>query len=122
MTRRVLIERVAEVDMSEIAADMREHRPASAVRFVAAAREAFVQLATHPDMGRRYQTTHLRLQNLRIWRVKGFKKYLIFYRAGFIYIERVLYGGRDTEQLLEGRGGYGYVSDLPNSRLLCERG
>lgn len=104
MTRRVLIERVAEVDMSEIAADMREHQPASAVRFVAAAREAFVQLATHPDMGRWYQTTHPRLQNLRIWRVKRFEKYLIFYRAGRAssYIERVLYGGRDIEQLLMG--------------------
>ncbi len=90
--------------MAEIAAEIRKQRPASALQFVAAAREAFQLLAMHPDMGRRYQTAHPRLQNLRVWRVKGFEKYLIFYRAGraSIYIERVLSGGRDVEPLLIG--------------------
>jgi toxin ParE1/3/4 len=105
VTRRIQIERAAEADMAEITAEMREHRPASAVRFVAAAREAFAVLARHPEMGRRYQTTHPQLQQLRVWRVKGFEKYLIFYRAGraSIFIERVLYGGREIERLLRGQ-------------------
>ena len=104
MTRRIQIERAAELDIAEITAEMRERQPASALRFVKATREAFQSLATHPQMGRQYETTHPLLQDLRIWRVKGFEKYLIFYRAGraSIYIERVLYGGRDIERLLAG--------------------
>lgn len=104
MTRRIQVERAAEVDLAEITAEIREHRPASAPRFVKAAREAFQSLAAHPEMGRQYETTHPLLQNLRIWRVKGFESYLIFYRAGHasLYIERVLYGGREIERLLVG--------------------
>ena len=104
MTRRIQIERAAELDIAEITTEMCEHRPASALRFVKATREAFQSLATHLQMGRQYETTHPLLQDLRIWRVKGFEKYLIFYRAGraSIYIERVLYGRRDIERLLAG--------------------
>jgi toxin ParE1/3/4 len=102
VARRILLERAAELDIAEITAEIREQQPASALRFVKAVRESFRSLAAHPQMGRQYETTHLLLQNLRIWRVKGFEKYLIFYRAGqaSIYIEHVLYGGRDIERML----------------------
>lgn len=104
MTRRIQIERAAELDIAEITIALRERQPASATKFVKAARTAFRLLATQPEMGRRYQTTHPLLQNLRVWQVKGFEKYLIFYRAArtSIYIERVLYGGRDIEHVLIG--------------------
>jgi toxin ParE1/3/4 len=104
VTRRIQIERAAELDIAEITIALRERQPASATKFVKAARTAFRLLATQPEMGRRYQTTHPLLQNLRIWQVKGFEKYLIFYRAArtSIYIERVLYGGRDIEDVLIG--------------------
>ena len=105
MTRRILIERAAELDIAEITIALRERQPASATKFVKAARTAFRLLATQPEMGRRYQTTHPLLQNLRVWQVKGFERYLIFYRAArtSIYIERVLYGGRDIEDVLIGK-------------------
>jgi toxin ParE1/3/4 len=104
VTRRILIERAAELDLAEITITLRERQPASATRFVKAAQTAFRRLAIQPEMGRRYQTTHPLLQNLRIWQVKGFEKYLIFYRVArtSIYIERVLYGGRDIEHELIG--------------------
>jgi len=105
VTRRIQIERAAELDLAEITFALREHQPASATKFVKAARTAFRLLATQPEMGRRYRTTHPLLQNLRVWQVKGFEKCLIFYRAGrtSIYIERVLYGGRNIEQGLLGK-------------------
>jgi toxin ParE1/3/4 len=104
VTRRILIERAAELDIAEITIALRERQPASATKFVKAARTAFRLLATQPEMGRRYQTTHPLLQNLRVWQVKGFERYLIFYRSGHaaIYIERVLYGGREIERVLLG--------------------
>lgn len=52
MTRRILIERATELDIAEITTEIREHRPASALRFVKAAREAFQLLAARPEMGR----------------------------------------------------------------------
>jgi len=69
VTRRIQIERAAELDIAEITAEIRDHRPASALRFVKATRGAFQSLAAHPQLGRRYETTHPLLQNLRIWRV-----------------------------------------------------
>ena len=104
MKRRLFIERAAEADLLETAAYIREKRPASAPQFVTAAREAFDLLAEPPGIGRPYQTEHLRLQGLRVWQVKGFEKYLIFYRAGkqTVYVERVLYGGRNLDWILGG--------------------
>ena len=58
MTRRIQIERAAELDIAEITIALRERQPASATKFVKAARTAFRLLATQPEMGRRYQTTH----------------------------------------------------------------
>jgi toxin ParE1/3/4 len=104
VTRHIQIERAAEMDIAEITLMLRDRQPASALKFVKAARSTFHLLATQPEMGRRYQTTHPLLQNLRVWRMKGFAKYLIFYRAAraSIYIERILYGGQDIEQELIG--------------------
>ena len=102
------------MDIAEITAEIRERQPASALRFVKATREAFQSLATHPQMGRQYETTHPLLQDLRIWRVKGFEKYLIFYRAGraSIYIERSL-------AMPPRRFGHDYPSVLQEDRETC---
>ena len=88
MTRRIQIERAAELDIAEITIALRERQPASATKFVKATRTAFRLLATQPELGRRYQTTHPLLQNLRVWQVKEFEKSLIFYRAARTSIYR----------------------------------
>jgi len=64
VTQYILIERAAELDLAEITIALRARQPASAIKFVKAARTAFRLLATQPDMGRQYQTTHPLLQNL----------------------------------------------------------
>jgi toxin ParE1/3/4 len=104
--RRIIVERAAEDDLFESTAYIQSNNPAAAQRFVQAVRDTFERLADYPEMGRRYQTTHPRLQELRIWRVSGFENYLIFYRTSedTLFIERVLYGTRDIDHLLEEEG------------------
>ena len=104
MKRRIIVEQAAEDDLVETAMDILPDQPAAGLRFIPAARASFERLTEHPEIGRRYETTHPRLQGVRIWRVRGFEKHLIFYRTDeqTVFIERVLYGGRDIERLLEG--------------------
>ena len=103
MKRRIVVEQAAEDDLVETAMYILQNQPAAATRFIPAARASFERLAGHPEIGRNYKTTHPRLQGIRLWRVRGFEKYLIFYRADeqTVFIERVLYGGRDLERILE---------------------
>jgi len=107
MKRRIVIERAAEEDLLEITTFIREDRPSAALRFVAATKEAFSQLSDYPHMGSHmgsgYLSDHPKLQNVRLRPIKGFDRYLIFYRADSktVFIERVLYSGRDLNILLE---------------------
>ncbi len=104
MKRRIVVEQAAEEDLVETAMYILQDQPAASTRFIPAARASFERLAEHPEIGRNYETTHPRLPGIRIWRVRGFEKYLIFYRADeqTVFVERVLYGGRNIERLLEG--------------------
>ena len=56
-----------------------------------------------PGMGERRESANPRLAELRVWRVEGFEKHLIFYRPtqGGIEIVRVLHGARDIDSVLE---------------------
>ena len=62
----------------------------------------FEQLEAMPGMGRRYETDNARLQDLRVWPVKGFPNHLIFYRAtpNGIEVVHVLHGARDLDSAL----------------------
>jgi toxin ParE1/3/4 len=105
VTRRIVVERAAEEDLfAAVDYYMRQGTPATARRFVTAARATFARLAETHDIGHRYQTTHPRLQHLHIWRVHGFNRYLIFYHATeqTLFIERVLHGARNIEWILAG--------------------
>jgi toxin ParE1/3/4 len=102
VTRRIVVERAAEQDLIEATLYLRERSPDTARRFVPAARQTFVFLAAQPDIGRLYDASHPRLQDLRVWRIRGFDQYLLFYRATeeTLFIVRVLYGTRDIEGIL----------------------
>jgi len=103
VTRQIGVERAAEQDLYEAALYLRERSPQRARRFVQAARDTFVFLAEQPQIGRRYLSSHPRLQDLHVWHVRGFDRYLIFYRFSedTLFIERILYGTRDIERILE---------------------
>jgi putative addiction module CopG family antidote len=75
----------------------------TALRFYDAAGATFGKIASMPGVGERWQSANPRLTELRIWRVEGFDKHLIFYRstADGIDIIRVLHGARDVDRVLE---------------------
>lgn len=77
--------------------------PEIAIRFLAAAERAFAQLVTMPEMGARRTYRNARLAGLRLWRIRGFREHLIFYRpirAG-IEVVRVLHAKRDLAGIFD---------------------
>ncbi len=103
MTKRIVITPKASLDIDEYFVYIAQENPDTALLFFDSVRETFAQLAIMPGMGSRYPVENLRLQGLRKWAVKGFKKYLIFYFDGDESIEvvRILYAGQDIERILE---------------------
>lgn len=71
--------------------------------FFDSVRETIAQLARMPGMGSRYSIDNIRLQGLRKWAVKGFKRYLIFYfeRDERIEIIHIIYAAQDIGRILE---------------------
>jgi toxin ParE1/3/4 len=75
----------------------------TALRFYDAAGTTFGKLAGMPGLGERWPSANPRLSGLRVWRIEGFEKHLIFYRAtdDGIEIVRILHGARDIDTVLE---------------------
>jgi toxin ParE1/3/4 len=99
----VIILAAARRDLREQRDYIAQDSPAAAERFLAAAEAAFQQLAEMPGMGTRKRVRNARLAGLRQWRVRGFERYRIYYRATEESIEvlRVLHGARDIDRILE---------------------
>jgi toxin ParE1/3/4 len=75
----------------------------TALRFYNAARMTIEKIAQNPGIGQRRDSLNPRLTGLRVWRVEGFEKHLIFYRPGDDGVEiiRVLHGARDIGRVLD---------------------
>ncbi|MEH1920614.1 type II toxin-antitoxin system RelE/ParE family toxin [Nostoc sp.] len=103
MTKRIVITPKASLDIDEYFAYIAQENPDTALLFFDSVRETVAQLARMLGMGSRYPLENLRLQGLRKWAVKGFKKYLIFYfeRDESIEVVRILYAGKYIERILE---------------------
>jgi len=82
-------------DILDIVRRIRPHNPAAAVRFVEAFKASVDLLARMPDIGR--VRPDLGTPETRSWRVKGFRKHLIFYETlpDRMRLLRVLHGARD---------------------------
>lgn len=94
----------ADRDLDDQAAYLaREASLDVALRFYDAAATSFEQIARRPGIGEQRPTANPRLEGLRVWRIQGFEKHLIFYRPApdGIEIVRVLHGARDLDRLLE---------------------
>jgi toxin ParE1/3/4 len=76
---------------------------AAANRFLDACDEAFQQIALTPQIGASRQFHHPALRDVRMWRIKGFEKYLIFYRplADAVEILHVVHSARDLTALFD---------------------
>ena len=76
----------------------------AAIRFYEAAFSTFDLLRTNPNIGPAREFVNPQLKDIRMWLVKGFEKYLIFYRVTdeLIEIVRVLHAARDIDGILSG--------------------
>jgi toxin ParE1/3/4 len=90
-------------DLIELATYIAEENLDASDRFLAAAEETFQQLAKIPGIGKNCQFSHPSLGDIRQYAIKGFKKYIIFYRVTELGIEiiRVIHGARDIEAILD---------------------
>lgn len=97
---------LAEQDLLEHFEYLLAENPDAALRFVDAAEAAFKQLAEMPLIGVSRPFAKPGLEDLRMWPIPDFEKFLIFYRplADGIQVVRVLYGMRDIPVIMEGRG------------------
>ncbi len=77
--------------------------PAAALRFLAAVEATLRILAENPELGPAREFDRSELLGLRFFPVKGFDKYLIFYRPFQRGIEvlRVLHGARDLGAIFD---------------------
>ena len=73
---------------------------ATARRFETAARATFAELAQSPGMGAPRKIANF--PKLRMWRIRGFEKYLIFYEplAGGVEIMRVIHAAQDYNRIV----------------------
>ena len=90
-------------DLIELATYMAEDNMDASDLFLVAAEETFKQLAQMPKMGKRCQFPHPNLIDVRQQAIKGFRRYLIFYRLidSEVEILRVIHGARDIEDILD---------------------
>ena len=103
MNYRLIIKDRATQDLRELAIYILVNGNAQiAVKFLDAAEQTFEQLLKTPSMGKITRLVVSRLGEIRQWRIKDFKDYLIFYRIqdNNVEILRVFHGARDLADIL----------------------
>jgi toxin ParE1/3/4 len=82
---------------------VQQDAPDAAFRFVDAVEESVEQLLRTPNMGAPRELRNPALQGLRVWPVKEFDEFLIFYvvQADTLRVIRVLHGKRDIDRILK---------------------
>jgi toxin ParE1/3/4 len=104
MTKRIIVRPRASQDLDNHFAYMAENNFEAALQFFDSARSTIAQLARMPGIGNPYPVENPRLQGLRKWAVKGFRKYLIFYfeQDDAVEVVRILYATQDISSILDG--------------------
>ena len=103
MTRPILRERLAELDLNGHVDYIAADNETAATRFIDAVEKAFRLLSQMPEIGTQRRFRSPRLEGVRFWPIPGFEKYLIFYRVvdEAVQVLRVLHGARDIPALLD---------------------
>lgn len=103
MTRRILLLEDATLDLNEHYNYLLQSNQEVAISFFDAARQTFANLARMPGLGHLYDSGEKDISNIHQWSVKGFKKYLIFYRYddNIIEILRIIHATRDLAPILK---------------------
>jgi toxin ParE1/3/4 len=104
MQPQVVTSLQAEDDLEEIVLYfIKKQSVRLAERFLNAAHLTFHKLAAMPTLGQKYDHQgRYNEENILIWQVKGFSKYVIIYRVieNGIVVLRVIHGNRRWEELL----------------------
>ena len=103
MNYRLIIKDRATQDLRELANYILVNGNAQiAVKFLNSAELTFEQLLKTPSMGKIMRLFESKLGEIRQWRIKDFKDYLIFYRIldNNVEIIRVFHGARDLADIL----------------------
>ncbi len=106
MKRAIVVQPAADTDIDEIFEYIRADRPSVALRFLDSFWSTADGIREFPEIGVLRYTDHPRLKNVRIFAIKRFEKYLIFYRVSETAIEvlRVLHSAQEIEEILEREG------------------
>ncbi len=104
MTKRIIIRPKASQDLDDHFAYIAEDNLEAALQFFDSARLTIAQIARMPGIGSFYLIENPRLQGLRKWAAKDFRKHLIFYfeRDDAVEVVRILYATRDIDSILDG--------------------
>jgi len=104
MTKTVVYSHPAQIDLGEIGdyfatcSDMLPQRFIDAVDKTA---QFLARVSDHSVIGTLFESDDPACQNIRIWRIDGFPRHLIFYRIenSTLRILRVLHGSRDYQNM-----------------------
>jgi toxin ParE1/3/4 len=104
-TARIVLHPEVPEDLQTIITYLAERSPAAADRFAQAVPGSLEDVARFSGAGSLRAFKDARLEGVRSWRIRGFKKYLAFYRPteSEIYVLAVLHGARDVEAAMRGR-------------------
>jgi toxin ParE1/3/4 len=104
VTTTIVVRPQARSELDEQAQYIARDSLDAALRSLDAAEKTFYEIAESPGLGHRWESPDKRLQGVRVWRLKGFKKHLVFYRpiADGIEVLHVLHGARDLPAILDG--------------------
>lgn len=93
----------AEADLDAHCAFIAQKSVEKALRFDDAAFASFERLCEMPLIGSERKFSNPALNGIRLWFVKDFEKYLIFYRVFGNYVEiiRVLHSAQEIEVIME---------------------
>ena len=93
----------AERDIEEAFVYIAEGNLDAAVTFLVAVEDTIDELTRFPFLGKPRNNRDARLSGLRVWRARGFEKYLLFYSvtADTIDVVRVLHSARDIKRILD---------------------
>jgi toxin ParE1/3/4 len=93
----------ADRDIEECFVYIAEGNLDVAVSFLVAVETTLDELARFPLPGKARRSIDPRLEEMRVWRVRGYEKYLLFYIVTNEKLElvRVLHSSRDIESILD---------------------
>ncbi|MBA2749383.1 MAG: type II toxin-antitoxin system RelE/ParE family toxin [Tatlockia sp.] len=101
MSYRIFKRPQAERDIEECFVYIAEDNLDKGVFFLVAVEDSLEQLAKFPLLGKSAEFQNKHFQDMRMWHVKGYENYLIFYVVieETIEVIRVLYASRDIKDV-----------------------